>query len=154
MFDARFSDLPTPCSDWTPEQEVLPHFKDMGSGHIINVSSMLGRLPQLAVHRSAYCGAKHFLNAITASFRTEVQATHPQIVVSLVSPGVVRTDFGLQARHGGSDSKQVPKDRSQSAEEVAAVISSIVASPRDDVYTREGASAWVAGYYAKVGADP
>ena len=51
-------------------QEVLPHFKARGTGHIINVSSMLGRVP-FATVRSAYCGAKHFLNALTATFRAE-----------------------------------------------------------------------------------
>src|SRR4030095_4743708 len=53
-------------------QEVLPHFKERGSGQIINISSMLGRLPY-ALIRSAYTGSKHFLNALTAMFREEVQ---------------------------------------------------------------------------------
>src|SRR5215510_10430652 len=75
-------------------QEVLPHFKAQNSGHVINVSSLLGRVP-FATIRSAYSGAKHFLNALTAMFRAEVQATHPAIQFSIVSPGVVRTDFGL-----------------------------------------------------------
>ena len=39
-------------------QEVLPHFKQQGEGHVINLSSMLGRIP-FAVIRSAYVGAKH-----------------------------------------------------------------------------------------------
>ncbi|MGH7531734.1 MAG: SDR family oxidoreductase, partial [Gemmatimonadales bacterium] len=43
-------------------QEILPHFKSRGEGHIINISSMLGRIP-FAVIRSAYIGAKHFVNA-------------------------------------------------------------------------------------------
>src|SRR6478672_4716583 len=50
-------------------QEILPHFKERGSGQVINISSMLGRVP-MAVFRSAYNGAKHFLNALTANFRT------------------------------------------------------------------------------------
>src|SRR4051812_22119172 len=81
-------------------QEVLPHFKQRGDGHIINISSMLGRIP-FAVIRSAYSGAKFFLDALTITFRTEVQAVYPNIQFSLVSPGVVRTDFGVNARHGG-----------------------------------------------------
>ena len=72
-------------------QEVLPHFIERGSGHVINVSSMLGRIP-FAVSRSAYCGAKHFLNALTAMFRTEIQQDHPGIQFSLVSPNIVRTN--------------------------------------------------------------
>ena len=132
-------------------QEVLPHFRARGTGHLINVSSMLGRIP-FAIHRSAYNGAKHFLNALTANFRAEVQQTHPEIQVSLVSPGVVRTDFGLNARHGGVDSRTLPD--SQSAEQVAAVIREVIASRRPDVYTRPGAAMRVASTYATIGEDP
>jgi len=132
-------------------QEVLPHFKERNSGHVINISSMLGRVPY-AVFRSAYSGAKHFLNALTDNFRAEVQATHPGIQFSLVSPGPVRTDFGLNALHGGPDSRQIPN--AQTAEEVAAVIAEVIASRRPDVYTSQGAKARVAAYYAELGADP
>jgi short-subunit dehydrogenase len=132
-------------------QEVLPHFKARNAGQVINISSLLGRIP-FAVIRSAYCGAKHFLNALTALFREEVQATHPGIQFSLVSPGVVRTDFGLNARHGGPDSRDLPY--SQSAEEVAAVIAQVIASRQPDVYTRKGSQERIAAYYASVGVDP
>jgi NADP-dependent 3-hydroxy acid dehydrogenase YdfG len=132
-------------------QEILPHFQERGTGHIINISSMLGRIP-FAVIRSAYCGAKHFVNALTAMMRTEVQETHPGIQFTLVSPGVVRTDFGLNALHGGPDSRSFPG--SQTAEEVAEVIAGAIESRAPDVYTGKGSSARVAGYYATVGADP
>jgi NAD(P)-dependent dehydrogenase (short-subunit alcohol dehydrogenase family) len=132
-------------------QEVLPHFKERGDGHVINVSSMLGRIPA-AVVRSAYCGAKHFLNALTATLREEVQQTHPGIRISLVSPPVVRTDFGLNARHGGPDSRSFGD--SQSAEEVAAVIADVIDTRRPDTYTRPGSRDWVLGYYSRMGEDP
>ena len=132
-------------------QEVLPHMKSRNAGQIINVSSMLGRLP-FVVNRSAYCGAKHFLNALTATFRLEVQATHPGIQVTLVSPGVVRTEFGRNALHGGPDSRELPE--SQGAEEVAAVIAEVIETRQPDVYTRPGAQARVASYYSIVGVDP
>jgi NADP-dependent 3-hydroxy acid dehydrogenase YdfG len=132
-------------------QEILPHFQSRNAGHIINLSSMLGRIP-FAVHRSAYNGAKHFLNALTANFRAEVQQTHPGIQFSLVSPGIVRTEFGLNARHGGLDSRQLPD--SQSAEEVAAVIGGVIASRRADVYTRAGSRERVLGYLAGLAEDP
>lgn len=132
-------------------QEVLPHFKTAGRGHIVNVSSMLGRAP-FALQRSAYSAAKHFLNALTSNFRTEVHATHPEIQVSLISPGVVRTEFGLNARHGGVDSRALPE--SQSADEVAAVIAAVLHDRRPDVYTRTGSAARIAGMYASIGVDP
>jgi len=132
-------------------QEVLPHFKSRNEGHVINISSMLGRIP-FAIIRAAYNGTKHYLNALTANFRTEVQATHPGIQFSIVSPGVVRTDFGLNARHGGPDSRSFPD--SQSAEEVAAVIVDVMGSRAPDAYTRKGAHERVTGYYASIGTDP
>ena len=132
-------------------QEILPHFRERNEGHIVNISSMLGRIPFVA-HRSAYSGAKHFLNALTANFRMEVQETHPGIQFSIVSPGVVRTDFGLNALHGGADSHQLPY--SQSAEEVAEVIAGVIESRRPDVYTSKGARARIVEYYSGVGEDP
>lgn len=132
-------------------QEVLPHFKTAGRGHVVNVSSMLGRAP-FALQRSAYSAAKHFLNALTANFRTEVQATHPEIQFSLISPGVVRTEFGLNARHGGVDSRALPE--SQSADEVAAVIAAVLQDRRPDVYTRTGSAARIAAIYTSIGVDP
>ena len=131
-------------------QETLPHFKARGDGHVINISSLLGRVP-FATIRSAYSGAKHFLDALTAMLRAEIQATHPGIQISLVSPGVVRTDFGLHAIHGGPDSRSFPE--SQSAEEVAAVIATVIETRQPDVYTRPAAK-MIAKYYAEVGVDP
>lgn len=132
-------------------QAVLPHFKQRGTGQVVNVSSMLGRIP-LATPRSAYNGSKHFLNALTANFRAEIQQTHPGIRFSLVSPGVVRTDFGRNAVHGGPDSHQLPD--SQSAEEVADVIAGVIEAPRPDVYTRKGARDRVVAYFESLGEDP
>lgn len=126
-------------------QEVLPHFKSRNAGQIINISSMLGRVPYF-IPRSAYSASKHFLNALTANFRAEVQATHPGIQISLVSPGVVATGFGLNAVHGGVDSRSIPGG--QSAEEVADVIASVIESREPDVYTRPDAREMIAKYYA------
>lgn len=132
-------------------QEVLPHFKQRGEGQVINISSMLGRIPS-AMPRSAYCAAKHFLNALTATFREEVQNTHPAIQFSLVSPGVVWTNFGRNALHGGPDSRELPDG--QTPEDVAAVIAAVIDSRQPDVYTRAGAHERVVGYYASIGSDP
>jgi len=126
-------------------QAVLPHFRERGQGHIINVSSMLGRLP-FAISRSAYSAAKHALNSLTANFRMELRADYPGIHVSSVHLGVVATEFGVHARHGGPDSRQMPG--AQTAGEVAQVIVDVIERPRADVYTRPGAQQIVVGYYA------
>ena len=132
-------------------QEVLPHFKSRGDGQVINISSMLARMP-MAPFRSAYSASKHYLNSLTKNFRDEVQATHPGIQFTIVSPGVVRTGFGENARHGGPDSRALPD--SQSAEEVAEVIAGAIESRQPDVYTRRGAHDRVVKYYDEIAVDP
>jgi NAD(P)-dependent dehydrogenase (short-subunit alcohol dehydrogenase family) len=126
-------------------QAVLPHFRERGRGHIVNVSSMLGRVP-FAGFRSAYSAAKHALNSLTANLRMELGERYPGIVISSVHPGVVATEFGTKALHGGIDSRQIPG--AQGVEEVAGVIADLIERPRADVYTRPGAQQMVVGYYA------
>lgn len=126
-------------------QEILPHFRERNAGHIVNVSSLLGRVP-FALIRSAYSASKHFLNALTASFRMEVHAKHPGIRISLVSPGVVATEFGVHALHGGPDSRTMPN--AQTAEEVAEVIATVLETRRADTYTRPEFHEMIARYYA------
>ena len=85
-------------------------------------------------------------NALTASLRLELRAEYPAIHVTSVHPGVVSTEFGANALHGGFDSRKMPG--SQSAEEVAQVIADALDQPRADVYTRPGAREQVAAYFA------
>ena len=125
-------------------QAVLPHFQARGKGHLINVSSMLGRVPYVPI-RSAYNAAKHALNALTANLRQEVRERFPGIHVSTVMPGPVATDFGTNALGGGHDSRLTPG--AQSAEEVAAVIVELIEHPRGDAYTRPEFAQRVLDYY-------
>ena len=126
-------------------QAVLPHFKARGSGQIINISSMLGRIP-LAPIRSAYVAAKHALDGYTGTLRIELAVSHPGIVVSTVHPGVVATEFGVSARNGGPDSRQLPN--AQSPQAVAQVIAETIEHKRVDVYTIPGGQKLVVGYYS------
>lgn len=128
-------------------QAVLPHFKARNAGHLINVSSMLGRVP-FALPRSAYSAAKHFLNALTANFRAELLATHPAIHVTLFSPGAVATDFGKNALHGGVDSRALPNV--QSVEDAARALVAVIAEPRPDVYSRPEYKQTVVDYFSKL----
>jgi len=119
-------------------QAVLPHFKARRRGHIVNVSSMLARVPFVSI-RSAYSASKHALNSLTENLRMDLAKDYPDIRVTCVMPGVVATDFGLNALGGGMDSRTVPG--AQSPEEVATLMADVIASGRTgDVYTRaEGA---------------
>jgi len=104
---------------------------------------MLGRVP-MAPQRSAYSASKHALNSLSANLRMELAPEN--ILVSVVHPGIVATDFGLNALHGGIDSRQMPG--AQSAEEVGKVIADVIEHRHADAYTREGARAMIAAYYA------
>src|SRR2546426_10653716 len=64
-------------------QTIIPHFQTRGRGHLINVSSFLGRVP-LVSFRAAYSAAKSGVNVLTANMRMDLKAKYPSIHVSLV----------------------------------------------------------------------
>ncbi len=126
-------------------QAILPHFRARGRGHLINVSSMLGRVP-FASFRAAYSAAKHALCSLTENVRMDLATELPEVKVACVYPGVVYTDFGTNAVGGGPDSRSLPGG--QTAEEVATVMADAIASRAGgDVYTRPEALERVLAYY-------
>jgi NADP-dependent 3-hydroxy acid dehydrogenase YdfG len=114
-------------------QAVLPHFRERKRGHIVTISSGLSRFPFVA-QRSAYSMAKGAVNMLMASLRIELRDTFPDIHCTTVLPGVVATDFGKNALHGGVDNRMIPG--AQPVEEVATVIADAIAKPVAEVYTR------------------
>jgi NADP-dependent 3-hydroxy acid dehydrogenase YdfG len=125
-------------------QVIVPHFKERGRGHLVNVSSMLGRTP-IAPFRSAYCAAKAAMGSLTETLRMELAHSFPEIRVTTVFPGVVATDFGRNALGGGPDSRALPG--AQPVEEVAGVLADVLEERRSgDVYTRPEAIERVVGY--------
>lgn len=125
-------------------QAVLPHFKQQQRGQIIAVSSMLGRIPMASI-RSAYSAAKAAVNSIMASLRIEL-ADAPGIVASTFMPGVVATDFGKNALHGGPDSRALPM--SQPVDDVAARLAQLIEAPRAEAYSRPELQQMAARYFA------
>jgi NAD(P)-dependent dehydrogenase (short-subunit alcohol dehydrogenase family) len=61
-------------------------------GRIVNVSSGLGQLQQMAGGSPAYRVSKSALNALTCTLAAEVAGTG--ILVNSMSPGWVKTDMG------------------------------------------------------------
>jgi len=131
-------------------QAIVPHFQERGQGHLINVSSMLGRIPS-ATFRSVYSASKSALNSLTANLRMDLRAEYPNIHVSLVMPGMVSTDFSAHALHAPEGAAALPT--AQTAEEVAAVIIDLIDHPRSEVYTNPDIQAeQVKRYYSDVSA--
>jgi short-subunit dehydrogenase len=134
-------------------QAIAPHFMERGSGHIVNISSFLGRVP-VAPPRSAYSAAKAALNTLTANLRVDLQRTHPGIHVSVVMPGLVSTDF---ARHARGSTGAMPAGpigspmQPQTPEEVATIVADVVDHPVPEVYTNPASRALAARYFDDVG---
>jgi short-subunit dehydrogenase len=132
-------------------QVAARHFMQRGSGHIINVSSFLGRVP-MATQRSAYNAAKAALNALTANLRVDLGQQYPDIHVTLVMPGMVGTEFGRNALGSPPDTPVYAGPHVQSVEQVANVIADVIDRPVAEVYTNPASAGMAQKYFADVAA--
>ena len=130
-------------------QAIVPHFMERNAGHLINISSFLGRVP-LATNRSAYNAAKAALNALTANLRVDLRGSHPGIRVSLVMPSVVETDFAVNALGSTSATRTRSPMPPQTSEEVAAIIGGLIEHPRAELFTNPAAPALAKRYFDDV----
>ncbi len=125
-------------------QAVLPHFKGKNAGQIVNISTALSKVPGAPV-RVAYAAVKAAANMLTASLRVELKATHPGIHVTLLVPGLVATEFGLNSMGIGIvDNRKLPG--AQPVEEAAKAIVDVIERPRSEAYTSQTVSDGVARY--------
>jgi len=136
-------------------QAIMPHFKARGAGHVINISSALGRIP-FASYRSAYSAAKAALNSLSANARMDLRAQYPNIHVSVVMPPMVRTDFAKNALYGTpmppGGFRQGTGSYGQTPDQAAAAIVNLIDHPRPEIYTDPGQAETAARYYADVAA--
>jgi short-subunit dehydrogenase len=134
-------------------QAVIPHFIERGEGHLINVSTFLGRVP-IATYRSAYSASKAALNSLTANLRMDLRASHPNIHVSLVMPGVVATNFAPNAKTPEAIRPDLPGRSTagpvQTADEVAEAIAGVIRNPVAEIYTNPASLQFVRDYYSDV----
>jgi short-subunit dehydrogenase len=135
-------------------QAITPHFVARNAGHLVNVSSFLGRIPLVSV-RSMYSAAKAALISLTASLRLELAQRAPGVHVSVVMPGIVQTEFARNALNAppgaagwaGPPAGGAPAGAaSQTAEEVAAAISGLLDHPAAELYTQPSQPAMALEY--------
>lgn len=74
-------------------QEVLTIMREQGSGYIINMSSVAGRLAFTGF--SMYAGTKHALEGLSKGLAQEVASLGIKVI--LIEPGIFRTDFGTRS---------------------------------------------------------
>jgi uncharacterized protein len=75
--------------------EVLPQMQARGSGVIVNIASIAGRIG--APGEAAYCASKFAVVGLTETIRAEVRDSG--VTVCLIDPGPVATAFGEARGH-------------------------------------------------------
>ena len=108
---------------------ALPVFRRQGSGHLIVVSSIVGK--RGALHMGAYSSTKFAQVGLAESLRVELAGSN--IHVSVVFPVSTDTEFmEVMKRESGSASRAIgPR---QTAEDVAEAIARAIAHPTPEVY--------------------
>jgi NADP-dependent 3-hydroxy acid dehydrogenase YdfG len=96
---------------------VLGAMKARGSGHIVNVSSITGKVSN--PNAPLYCASKHALNGYSSGLQQQVAAAG--VRVSLVSPAAVDTAYW--------DGRPVDRSKFLAADEVADAILFILTRP-------------------------
>lgn len=112
---------------FTATQAVLPIMRRQGRGHIINVSSVVGR--RGVPYRSAYSATKFALGGLSEALRVELTGTG--IAVSLIYPIGTATEFHTAEPQKVAWRRVGPM---QTAERVARAILRCVRRPRPEVY--------------------
>ncbi|MCZ8517140.1 SDR family oxidoreductase [Paenibacillus filicis] len=84
-------------------KSVLPHMLRQGSGHIVNIASMAGKIG--SPKSSGYSASKHAVLGLTNCLRQELRGTG--VYVTAVNPGPIDTPFFDKADPGGNYVKNV-----------------------------------------------
>jgi dehydrogenase/reductase SDR family protein 7B len=124
-------------------QALLPHFVGRGSGALVFMSSVAGKVG--VPMRTAYCAAKHGLIGYADALRGEL--SNKGVSVHVIAPGSVATNVSLNAlsadgsRRGTTDKaieNGIPAD-----EAAAEIVSGIAAGEREIIVARGGELALV-----------
>jgi NAD(P)-dependent dehydrogenase (short-subunit alcohol dehydrogenase family) len=83
---------------WFMIRAVLPGMRTRGKGHILNVSSLAGRVANPAT--GFYSASKHALEGLSGALAREVEPFG--IRVCAIAPGMFRTDFSGRSLHVGT----------------------------------------------------
>jgi short-subunit dehydrogenase len=109
----------------------LTQMQKRGSGHIINISSIAGGLPNQGI--ALYGASKSFVDAFTTSLYRELKRT--PVHVSTVRPGAVTTEFFDTAQLISSGGRRTPGEGSAvTPDKVACRIYKLLDHPRRVAY--------------------
>jgi NADP-dependent 3-hydroxy acid dehydrogenase YdfG len=100
---------------------AIPHMKRQRSGHLINISSILGKRGRMNL--AVYTACKHAVEGFSRALVNEVNGHG--IKVSVLAPGAIRTDWAAKAGF------QVdPKTQILRPEDLALVVQYLIETPK------------------------
>jgi short-subunit dehydrogenase len=108
----------------------LPEMQKKHTGHIINISSIAGKMPNQGI--SMYGATKSFMDAFTTSLFRELKGS--PVRASIVRPGPVTTEFFDRAQKASHGLRTPGEGSAVSAEKVARAIWSLIRRPRKVIY--------------------
>lgn len=114
-------------------QAILPHMVERKSGHIVVVSSVMGKFG--TKYRSAYAASKHAVHGWFDCLRQEMYEHN--VDITLVCPGYIRTNISLNALTAdGSTFNQIGEahKKAMSADTFAAKLIPQLDKRKDEVY--------------------
>jgi NADP-dependent 3-hydroxy acid dehydrogenase YdfG len=100
---------------------AIPHMKRQRSGHLINVSSILGKRGRMNL--AVYTACKHAVEGFSRALVNEVNAHG--IKVSLLAPGAIRTEWAAKAGFAVD-----PKTQILRPEDLALVVQYLIETPK------------------------
>lgn len=120
----------------TLTKNLLPHFLQRKSGHIVTVSSITGKFG--TPYRSGYAASKHALHGFFDSLRAELwRDVKDAIKVTMIAPGFIHTPITLSAVTGdGSPLGKMDEAqyKGKSAEWCAQKICKAIENNREEIY--------------------
>ena len=124
---------------------VLPRMRARGSGHIVNIGSVVGSLPSQGV--AVYSATKAFVDAFTTALHRETAGSG--VNVSVLKPGPVETEFYALADRRPAARRMPARKYAVSAEAVAEQVWNLLARPRRVAYVPRllAIAPWVELYF-------
>ncbi|MCX2576054.1 SDR family oxidoreductase [Pedobacter sandarakinus] len=131
-------------------KSVLPGMMENGSGHIVVISSLVGKFGTKL--RSAYAASKHALHGYFDSLRSEI--VDQNIHITIVCPGFIKTNVSINALVGDGSNQGVmdnAQENGMSAMECAKQIVTALNQKKEEVYIggKETKAVWLKRFFPR-----
>jgi len=109
---------------------LIPHFRKQGSGRIVNVSSVFGRISAPMV--GCYCASKYAMEALSDAMRIELRVEG--IAVALIEPGAILSQ--LRSKSADHSVEAIDMHSGRFVRRYARRLEKAKAPQRRDIFTK------------------